>query len=555
MTTYLGLLFVALSAVSKPCFAAFVSIDCGSISGYTDGNSIRWSGDGNYTLNGLGYEIDFPLFRAGHVVSTLRAFTTPKKNCYTIYNLENGERVLVRATFYYSNYDGKNNPPSFDLLFDGNLWRSLNLSEYGEDKILTTEVIYAVIGNSTSICVAQTVPNQRPFINSIELRSLDSKMYNHAGSNRFLYLLNRAAQGANQTIRYPEDPYDRVWYPYGAEDHQENVTNVAATIHVSSAEDQPPQAVLRNAIASTSTMVPVVLDIARTSTMGPAILDTNVPGEKIFYIAIYFSEVIQLELSHKRSIQIYIDNDPYNLDPIIPPFGSVLEVPITNLTAFLNTTITVWAASNSTLPPLINAYEVYAVFKAQPSGTNSKDVQGLVALQNAFNDLQQYTGDPCLPPPHWWEWVHCSTGAMPRIIGLNLSSSGLAGSLPDFSSMDALQRIDFSQNSLNGPIPEFLGSFRHLGLLVTGNCLDGMSCPEQNPTSLPPSAPPSSTFEAPPPPVVLPNETKPPLTSTGNRKNVDKIPIILGATIQGLLLFLLQISINCSTGFVVLKWL
>lgn len=144
---------------------------------------------------------------------------------------------------------------------------------------------------------------------------------------------------------------------------------------MNSAEDQPPQAVLRNAIASTSTMVPVVLDIARTSTMGPAILDTNVPGEKIFYIAIYFSEVIQLELSHKRSIQIYIDNDPYNLDPIIPPFGSVLEVPITNLTAFLNTTITVWAASNSTLPPLINAYEVYAVFKAQPSGTNSKDGQ------------------------------------------------------------------------------------------------------------------------------------------------------------------------------------
>ncbi|KAI3836719.1 hypothetical protein MKW92_024276, partial [Papaver armeniacum] len=46
-----------------------------------------------------------------------------------------------------------------------------------------------------------------------------------------------------------------------------------------------------------------------------------------------------------------------------------------------------------------------------------------------------------------------------------LNDLGLVGSLPDFSAMDALQTIDFGNNSLAQEIPEFLGTLPKLDIL------------------------------------------------------------------------------------------
>ncbi|CAK7327932.1 unnamed protein product [Dovyalis caffra] len=83
-------------------------------------------------------------------------------------------------------------------------------------------------------------------------------------------------------------------------------------------------------------------------------------------------------------------------------------------------------------------------------------------LQKAFAILQGWSGDPCLPSPFSWDWIECSTDATPRVIALNLTGYGLTGSLPDFSSMDALQTIDLQDNSIGGPVPDFLGNFPSL---------------------------------------------------------------------------------------------
>lgn len=203
MTTYLTLLFlVALSAAVSTSFAAFVSINCGSSEPYFDvQDSVNWTGDGDYVHNGVSQLVN-SFYGAGPILSTLRVFPTLQKNCYTINNLQNGERVLVRASFYYGNYDGKHSPPEFDLLIDGSHLRTMSLQKYADNAYLITEIIYVVNGNATSFCLARTLPNQLPFINALELRSLGPKMYNRAGSKSFLLLRNRVAQGANQTIRY-----------------------------------------------------------------------------------------------------------------------------------------------------------------------------------------------------------------------------------------------------------------------------------------------------------------------------------------------------------------
>ncbi|KAI3951261.1 hypothetical protein MKW92_035492, partial [Papaver armeniacum] len=55
-----------------------------------------------------------------------------------------------------------------------------------------------------------------------------------------------------------------------------------------------------------------------------------------------------------------------------------------------------------------------------------------------------------------------------------LNDLGLIGSLPDFSAMDALQTIDFSNNNLTQEIPEFLGTLPKLDLLnLEGNNFSG----------------------------------------------------------------------------------
>lgn len=198
MTTPLNfLLLIALLVLlfSKPSLTIFVSINCGSSKSFTDDNNIRWTGDDAYIQHG---ESEVVYSGSSSPLSTLRVFPTRKKNCYSI-KVPKGEKILARASFYYGNYDGKLSPPVFDLQFDGNYWATVNTSStYYED----FEAIYVSKANFTSICVAQTKPNQFPFISSLEIRSLDPAMYSHFDSNHALILQWRYAFGGNLTIRY-----------------------------------------------------------------------------------------------------------------------------------------------------------------------------------------------------------------------------------------------------------------------------------------------------------------------------------------------------------------
>lgn len=193
-STFLFSIAISLLLFSKPSLTIFVSINCGSSKSFIDENNIKWSGDYDYIQNGVPQEV----YLGSSPLSTLRLFTTRKKNCYSI-KVPRGEKVLARASFYYGNYDNKFSPPIFDLQFDGNYWASVNTSSI---YYVDYEAIYVTKGNFTSICVAQTKDNQFPFISSLEVRSLDPIMYSHVDSNHALILQWRYAFGGNQTIRY-----------------------------------------------------------------------------------------------------------------------------------------------------------------------------------------------------------------------------------------------------------------------------------------------------------------------------------------------------------------
>ncbi|KAI3940678.1 hypothetical protein MKW98_029997 [Papaver atlanticum] len=462
--------FLVLVPVSAK---VFLSIDCGSLSlkSRTDNNSILWVGDSPYIQTGTTHKVNIAPKITGwdsRVMSTLRAFPTRKKNCYSIDiksktkggNTTTVERVLVRANFYYGNYDNKSSPPTFNLQFNGNDWEQITAT----DGIVFTEVVYSLNkSRNIDVCLAQTQPDNIPFISALEIRSLDSDAYNYLGSEYPVFFLDRQAFGTHRTIRYPDDSYDRIWRsigPLGNTSTLTRVTSNSPSINATTV-DKPPEAVLR------TTLTPMK-NSSEKNMVYSGTLDSKLPS----HFNAYFSEVIKLNSTQKRSFNLTVNNNFDNSiifppNPVIPPYGRALEVHIFNMTTFNSSfSIDFSPTNDSTLPPLVNALEWFQFGPKLVQGTNSTDVEALGLLQKSFIQLRDWNGDPCLPSPYTWDWVDCNDDPdSPRVTALNLNNLGLTGLLPDFSAMDALKIINLSNNNLTQEIPEFLGTFPELTVL------------------------------------------------------------------------------------------
>ncbi|XP_058109882.1 probable LRR receptor-like serine/threonine-protein kinase At1g05700 isoform X1 [Magnolia sinica] len=521
------LLLVPLIALSESA-SVFLSINCGASDSFNDSHSIEWVGDERYISTGesrVVQNIDYVLGR------TLRVFSTGKKNCYSINEVDKGSKILVLAGFYYGNYDKRSSPPSFDLHFDGNYWDTVTTSM---NSSVVYEAIYVTKGDTMSVCVAQTSPDQLPFISILAVRSLDLDMYNNVTPDYALFNIFRLAFGATKFVRYPYDKYDRVWIPVSEFNGYNTVPSVVSSIDTN-ITNKPPSPVLQAALVSANQSDLILLSIA------------NVQKKVPIYINAYFSEVVRLDSNDKRSMQISINNNTYG-EPFIPPYKRALERTIlTNLTSDSNTLIALVQTPDSTLPPIINALEFFSVSGVLTNGTNGNDVKALSSLQQQFEKLEEWRGDPCLPTKFNWEWVACSSDPIPRITELHLNGLQLNGSLPDFRALDALQTIDIHNNSINGEIPDFLGTLPKLKLLnladnnfsgpipssisknnqikldVSGNlnlCVSGKKCETSN----------AGTIES----------------SSGKKKS--KLPVILGTTIPSFLV------ICAIVGFLVVAY-
>ncbi|PWA60197.1 malectin-like carbohydrate-binding domain-containing protein [Artemisia annua] len=467
------------------------------------------------------------------VMNTLRVFTSRKKNCYS-YPVTLGQKVLVRASFYYGNYDGLSKPPTFDLHFDGNFWTTVETSS---TELTVHEITYVTKGDAVSVCVAKTKHDQFPFMSALEIRSVDSEVYNpkEVDNNRALFLISRLAYGASQTIRYPDDDYDRMWMP--VLDLTNPVTSddplFSLESYISTTDrDHPPQAICQNAMSS--------------GKANNLIVGTFSPSNSPYLINMHYSEVNTsiVDTSVTRSFRLYeMSTSGSELsDTITPPIQSVYEWSKYNYKVDSTTVFSLNATVDSVLPPLINAMEVFRIGDVLTNGTDSNDVEALALLRSTFDVLGGWSGDPCLPVNYSWDWLNCSDDDTPRVTSLYLDSFGLSGFFPDISSMDALEIIDLHNNSLIGTIPSFLGSMpnlqrldladnqfsgpvpaslsknknKNLELNYTENpslCTSGKSCSSSPGTS---SSSPGSTSVA------------------GKKKS--KLPVILGTTIPSFLL-------------------
>uniref|UniRef100_A0A7N2LKZ1 Malectin-like domain-containing protein n=1 Tax=Quercus lobata TaxID=97700 RepID=A0A7N2LKZ1_QUELO len=367
----------------------FISIDCGIPDGssYKDGiTDIYYSSDSSFTETGA-------------------------KNCYTLRPSPGKDRnYLIRASFMYGNYDGKGQTPTFDLYLGVNRWDTVAVSD--ASSTISKEIIHLSSSEDIYVCLVNTGYGT-PFISVLELRPLPNNTYIPKSGS--LELFDRANCGlVNQTYRYKDDVIDRIWSPFGTSLWR-NISTIQ-TVDSSYNSFQLPSVVMSTAVTPLTT----------NDSIGLYWSPDNATSQYYFYM--HFAEIEKLQANQSREFNIFL-NGKLRYKALSPSylvattiFSPTYRTKPDNETYFQ---ISINKTETSTLPPLLNAIEIYT--------------------ESAFTSTNR--------PKRW-----------------NLSSSGLTGEIAPFiSNLTMIQYLDLSNNSLNGTVPIFLSQLQLLRVLVGGN--------------------------------------------------------------------------------------
>ncbi|RLN16609.1 hypothetical protein C2845_PM02G36910 [Panicum miliaceum] len=388
----------------------------------------------------------------------VRSFPGTPRSCYTLGSLTPGSKYLLRAVFMYGNYDGLGRPPAFDLLHLGvNFWTTVNVTAAGAAAAVLAEAIAVVPDDSVQICLVDTGAGT-PFISGLDLRPLAGALYPQANATQGLALLGRRNFGpadATLVVRYPDDPDDRAWTPWV---DPKDWSEVSTAEQVGGLPMAAPSAVMQTAITplNASRIIEFSWDAVPNHAYPTPSLDANATRQ--FYITINGKLFYRLPVTPDH----LFTNIVYNMEP---HWG------------FNQYNVTLNATANSTLPPVINAAEIFSVISTANVGTYEQDVSAITAIKANYQLKKNWMGDPCVPTTLAWDGLSCSndTSGPPRITNINLSSSGLSGAISlYFSKLTRIEYLDLSHNNLTGSIPDVLSQLSSLKVIdLTGNHLSG----------------------------------------------------------------------------------
>uniref|UniRef100_A0ACD5VW18 Uncharacterized protein n=2 Tax=Avena sativa TaxID=4498 RepID=A0ACD5VW18_AVESA len=456
----------------------FINIDCGwkNSSAYLDNTlKIQYSFDGGFVEGGQNHEIS-PEFIAGandDQQKTLRSFPDGSRNCYTLPS-NSSSKYLLRAMFTYGNYDRLNKSMDGSLFLFGlhigvNFWEAVNLSNWDPSVTVFKEVLTVVPSNSLSVCLIN-FGSGIPFISSLELRPLQDTMYPFVNTSVSVSYFKRIRFGNNTDpiTRYPVDDYDRFWESWTSTSYPFINLNTANNVGSLPGNDfNVPSAILQQA----------------------STVDANYSRFSINVASGYNKDALSLQLLpifHFTEINGSTPNRRFDIysrgEGLFPGFSpSLLRVDSMYKSGqFLqkgDTLFTLNKTSSSSLPPLINAFEVYSLVRMENLTTDSDDVKYMKEVKTHYNLARtSWNGDPCSPRDYSWEGLTCDyskSNQNPRIVTINLSSSGLGGGFAiSFMNMTSLENLDLSHNNLTGAIPDYqLKSLKVLDL--SNNKLDG----------------------------------------------------------------------------------
>ncbi|EEF46327.1 BRASSINOSTEROID INSENSITIVE 1-associated receptor kinase 1 precursor, putative [Ricinus communis] len=445
--------------------SGFISIDCGlpANSSYTDATTgLNYVSDAAFIDTGIINNLAPGLNTSSidRQQLSVRSFPEGDRNCYQV-ELTRGTKYLIRAIFLYRNYDGLSKLPHFDLHLGPNKWITVKILNATIPVI--TEIIYTPILNYIHVCLVNTGLGT-PFISALELRPLKNTTY-EIRSEGALAKFARLDFGSvtNKTVRYPDDVYDRIWTP----DHYYKWTDLSTpeTIDAQFHNDfQPPSIVMSTANVPTNASEDMQFFIDNE--------DTSLQ----FYFYMHFAEIVKLEANQSRQFNISLNGTIF-FGPVIPDYLYTSSV-YNGLPINAGSNVfSLFKIGGSTLPPLLNAIEIYFFVDLSQSQTDQDDVDAITKIKSTYGITRNWQGDACAPQAYVWQGLNCSysDNDPPKITSLNLSSSGLTGEIvSDIANLKSLEFLDLSNNSLSGPVPDFLSQMPSLKVLnLTGNKLTG----------------------------------------------------------------------------------
>ncbi|WZY98893.1 hypothetical protein YC2023_071222 [Brassica napus] len=408
----------------------FISLDCGlppsEASPYIEPDTGLWySSDSGFIQSGKIGKIDASLPKTLKSYVTLRYFPDGIRNCYNL-------SVNCEAR---------------DQLSDENLENRIS----GQSE----EIIYIPRSNSLDLCLVKT-GTTTPMITSVELRPLANDLYiTESGS---LKSLKRYYLTSSDTIlSYPNDVNDRIWEPK----FDPEWTQISTTLEANNSNGfLVPRNVLKTAA------IP-----ANATARFNITEELDFPDDQI-YLYLHFSEVQSLPISESREFDIFWNGQRQFDKTISPEYLKTTTIysttPVTCKGGVCN--LELIRTTNSTLPPLLNAIELYAVVEFPQLETNENDVVAIRKIK-AIYGLNRITwqGDPCVPQKFLWDNLNCNStdiSTPPSITYLNLSSSGLEGTIAaEIQNLTHLEKLDLSNNNLTGDVPEFLANMKFLMLM------------------------------------------------------------------------------------------
>ncbi|XP_057738851.1 probable LRR receptor-like serine/threonine-protein kinase At1g67720 isoform X2 [Arachis stenosperma] len=471
----------------------FVSIDCGGTSYYNDSTTgLPWIPDSEIMKHGKAVEVQNPNGGSNMIplqYKTRRDFPIDsRKYCYTL-KTEERRRYLVRASFQYGNLGDGDTYPQFLLFLDATKWATVSV--YDASRVYVKEMIFRAPSDSVDVCMCCATTGS-PFISTLELRPLNVSMYaTDFEDDFFLKVAARINFGATSehAVRYPDDPYDRIWDSDLIKRQNFLVGVAPGTIRINTTKniniqtrEYPPVKVMQTAVVGTKRVLSYRLNLE------------DFPANARAYA--YFAEIQDLGKNETRKFKLE--------QPYIPDYSNA----VVNIAENANGSYTLYEPSymnvsldfvlsfsfaktrDSTQGPLLNAMEI-SKYVEIASKTDKEDVNVINVFRYLSSDTDPNNGDPCVPTP--WESVNCSATTPPRITKINLSRRNvkgeipqelnnmealtelwldgnlLTGTLPDMSNLINLNIVHLENNKLTGPLPSYLGSLPNLQVLFIQN--------------------------------------------------------------------------------------
>ncbi|KAL2249698.1 leucine-rich repeat receptor-like serine/threonine-protein kinase At2g14510 [Sesamum indicum] len=311
------------------------------------------------------------------VMTTLRYFPNGEaKNCYRL-PLTNTKKFIFRAGFYYGNYDGKSQPPVFDLSLGGQPWATVNSSATA-DVPDVHELIYAPRNDNISVCLMgrKEYGSATPFISSLEATYLDETetanktVYGMMRNGTAYHLVARLNFGGYDQVIEPwsgwsdtcEEQLNRYWTPQPMPGYT-NLTFVPTTCTGTAYENGPPNSVINTAISPTN---------ASQSIYVPVNFPAATPQSA--YIVLYFYQDLGPDnVNATRNMDVYVDG-VMTKNVKLQKYRSGEVVTLYPVLVQGTANVTISPANGTVLPPLLNGMEVFYATELAEEASSSNGV-------------------------------------------------------------------------------------------------------------------------------------------------------------------------------------